>query len=137
MAARRTKGKTVGEKKIVEVGCGIIRRGGKVLIAQRPHGSHLSGYWEFPGGKKHEGETIEDCLRREIFEELGIRVEPSEELCVRYHDYPDRRLRLRFYFCDWISGNPVERNAWISGWSPPKNFTVSFSRPRTGTSSWI
>src|SRR5512134_3411193 len=59
----------------VEVSAGLIFRAGKLLITQRHADSHLGGLWEFPGGKREPGETFEECLTRELQEELGIQVE--------------------------------------------------------------
>ena len=56
------------------VSAGLIWKNGMVLTAKRPKGSHLEGFWEFPGGKQEKGESLEDCLEREIEEELGLRV---------------------------------------------------------------
>jgi mutator protein MutT len=58
----------------IEVAAGLIFRGGKLLITQRPAGGHLPGLWEFPGGKREPDESIEDCLHRELKEEPGIEV---------------------------------------------------------------
>ena len=59
--------------KIVEVAAGLVYCEGRYLIARRNLGVHLAGFWEFPGGKCEVGETLEECLRRELFEELGDR----------------------------------------------------------------
>jgi 8-oxo-dGTP pyrophosphatase MutT (NUDIX family) len=69
----------------LEVGCAIIHKNGKLLIAQRHLGDSFGGYWEFPGGKREQGETIEACLTREAFEELGIRIHPEKLLCNKIH----------------------------------------------------
>ena len=69
---------------------------GRVLIAQRPWGSHLAGHWEFPGGKVHAGETVEIALRRELREELGVEVIRTQALTRLSHDYPDRSVLLEF-----------------------------------------
>ncbi len=58
----------------IEVAAGLVFRDGKLLIARRPRQSHLGGMWEFPGGKREEGESFEECLHRELAEELGIEV---------------------------------------------------------------
>jgi len=55
----------------IEVVAAVIERDGKLLITRRPEGSHLSGLWEFPGGKPQPGETFEQALRREIAEEMS------------------------------------------------------------------
>lgn len=89
-----------------EVGCAIIHKYGKLLIAQRHLTDSFGGYWEFPGGKREKGETLEACLEREVFEELAIRVLPEKLLCKREHGPTDRRITLHFFFCRWISGEP-------------------------------
>jgi 8-oxo-dGTP pyrophosphatase MutT (NUDIX family) len=61
--------------RVVEVAAGLVYREGRYLIARRNPGVHLAGFWEFPGGKCEPGETLEECLRRELFEELGIRID--------------------------------------------------------------
>ncbi len=59
---------------------GILIRDGKVLVAKRVGGGALSGMWEFPGGKNRYGESLEDTLKREYLEELGIHIEVHEEV---------------------------------------------------------
>jgi mutator protein MutT len=85
---------------IVEVAAGLVFRDGKLLITQRYPDAHLGGMWEFPGGKRHEGETFEECLRRELREELGIEVNVREMIEEIRHDYPEKSVHLKFYRCD-------------------------------------
>lgn len=92
--------------KIVEVGCAIIRKNGKILIAQRKPDSYLAGYWEFPGGKREKGETYEECIEREVREELGIEIQAKQFLRKSRHKYPEKEVELHFYLCDWVSGEP-------------------------------
>ena len=91
---------------LFEVGCAIIHKDGKLLIAQRHLQDSFGGYWEFPGGKREPNETIEECLAREAFEELGIRIHPERLLCNRVHGAPERRISLFFFFCRWMSEEP-------------------------------
>jgi 8-oxo-dGTP pyrophosphatase MutT (NUDIX family) len=77
-----------------EVAAGIIWDGARVLIARRQDGDHQGGRWEFPGGKRHDRETIEDCLRREMREEIGIDVEVGRLWRALTHVYPDRTVSL-------------------------------------------
>lgn len=91
---------------LFEVGCAIIHKNGKLLIAQRHLTDSFGGLWEFPGGKREPDETIEACLEREAFEELGIRIHPEKLLCHRMHGTPERRISLFFFFCRWVSGEP-------------------------------
>src|SRR5688572_29511955 len=74
--------------KRVDVDIAIIARGGKVPICQRKADNTFGGCWEFPGGKREPGETAEQCLRRELEEELAVRARPIEALDVIEHDYP-------------------------------------------------
>ena len=65
----------------IKVTAAVIERGGKVLIARRKKGDRFEGLWEFPGGKIEAGESPEECLRRELLEELGVEIEAPEFLC--------------------------------------------------------
>lgn len=69
------------------IAAAIIENNGKVLIAQRAKKDALLGKWEFPGGKVETGETLHECLKRELFEELGIQAEVGEYFCTStfYH----------------------------------------------------
>lgn len=90
----------------IEVGCAIIHRQGKLLIAQRHLTDSFGGYWEFPGGKREKNETIEACLVREALEELGVSILPERLFCQKEHGTAERRLSLFFFFCRWVSGEP-------------------------------
>jgi 8-oxo-dGTP diphosphatase len=90
----------------LEVAAGLVFRDGKLLITQRPPGSHLGGLWEFPGGKREAGESFEQCLRRELTEELGIEVQVHELAEDLTHHYPERSVHLRFYRCRWLRHEP-------------------------------
>lgn len=83
----------------IEVSAGLIFRSGQLLITQRPVGGHLAGLWEFPGGKREAGESFEECLRRELHEELGVDVRVHEELERLTHSYPEKSVHLRFFRC--------------------------------------
>lgn len=91
----------------VNVGCAIIRKEGKLLIAQRHLTDSFGGYWEFPGGKFEPEETVEACLVREVLEELGVRIRPWKMLCRHSHELPERKIVLHFYLCDWTEGEPA------------------------------
>ncbi|MFO8091236.1 MAG: 8-oxo-dGTP diphosphatase MutT [Desulfatiglandaceae bacterium] len=95
-----------GPRDKVRVTAGIIRKGPMILIATRPPGKHLEGLWEFPGGKQESGETLRECLVREIREELDILVEPLSLIMTSAHDYPEKSVVLYFFDCRWLSGNP-------------------------------
>jgi mutator protein MutT len=90
----------------IDVAAALIFRQGKLLITQRPEGGHLAGMWEFPGGKREADETFEQCLRRELREELGIEVEVRELVEAITHAYPERTVHLRFFRCTWLEHEP-------------------------------
>ena len=103
---------------IIEVGCAVIIRDGKLLIAQRKSDDTYGGFWEFPGGKREPGETLEACLVREVREELGIEIRPREFMCRHDSVYNERTIALFFYLCDWVAGDPQPLDCqdvkWIS-----------------------
>ena len=90
----------------IEVAAGLVFRGGKLLITQRPAESHLGGRWEFPGGKRENDETFENCLRRELREELGIDVVIHELIESVTHEYAEKIVTLKFYRCSWKANEP-------------------------------
>ena len=78
----------------------------RVLIAERPAGKHMAGWWEFPGGKVAAGETDAAALRRELREELGVDVRPDCEVMQLSHDYPDRVVDLVLWRATLERGAP-------------------------------
>ncbi len=87
-----------------DVTAAVIRKSGKFLIAQRPHEGMLGGLWEFPGGKCQDGESLPDCLRREIEEELGIEIEVGGKITTVKHAYTHFRITLHAFDCRHVSG---------------------------------
>ncbi|NNF66267.1 MAG: Nudix family hydrolase [Gammaproteobacteria bacterium] len=84
---------------------GIIRdTQDRILIAQRKPGTHLAGAWEFPGGKLEKNEDRMAGLRRELFEELSIKVRAASPLIQLHHNYPDRKLLLDFWCIEDFEG---------------------------------
>jgi mutator protein MutT len=75
----------------------VIEQDGQFLVARRLDGTHLAGYWEFPGGKVHAGETHVDALRREIFEELNVDFFNARKILATSHAYADRTIEIHFY----------------------------------------
>jgi len=92
--------------KSIDVSAALIFRDGKLLITQRHANSHLGGLWEFPGGKREAGETFEQCLVREIREELGVEISVGELFGEISHTYPEKSVRLKFFTCKLLSGEP-------------------------------
>ena len=107
----------VGDGNVIPVLAAVIERDGRFLVTRRLKGSHLSGYWEFPGGKCDPGETHEACLARELREELGVDATIGDELVVTEHAYPEQIVRLHFRRCE-IAGEPRPRLGqemrWVS-----------------------
>ena len=101
----------------VDVAVGVLIDGqGRFLLTSRPPGKVYEGYWEFPGGKFEAGETVEQALRRELHEELGITVGAVQPWQQEIVDYPHARVRL--HFCkvfDWQGDFEMregQRMAW-------------------------
>ena len=87
----------LAERRAVDVAVGVlIDDHGRFLLTSRPAGKVYAGYWEFPGGKVETGESIEQALRRELQEELGITIGPAQPWQVELMDYPHARVRLHF-----------------------------------------
>ena len=86
----------------VDVAVGVLierdeqGREGRFLLTSRPEGKVYAGYWEFPGGKLEQGESVEQALRRELQEEIGVTIEAAEPWKVELMDYPHARVRLHF-----------------------------------------
>lgn len=103
---------------MVDVTAALLRDGARILIARRNPGGHLAGLWEFPGGKIEPGETPEQCLQRELKEELGFDTEIGDFFCFTEYDYGDRIIRLHVYHARWLSGSLVltahDRAKWVT-----------------------
>jgi 8-oxo-dGTP diphosphatase len=91
------------DRPVTEVAVGVlIDPDGRFLLTSRPDGKVYAGYWEYPGGKLEQGETVEEALRRELHEELGITIGAAHPWRIELVDYPHARVRL--HFCkvfDW------------------------------------
>ena len=93
-----------GKPRIV-VTAAVIRRGDAFFVTRRQRGVHLEGFWEFPGGKCDPHETLEECLRREIREELDAGLVVGAKILECAHDYPERTVVLHFFDCALV-GEP-------------------------------
>jgi 8-oxo-dGTP diphosphatase len=106
----------VSDRRIV-VAAAVVERDSRYLVTRRLRGTHLEGFWEFPGGKCETGESHEDCLVREIREELGCAVTAGEKLLSVAHDYPERTVELHFFRCD-LDADPMpllgQEIRWVS-----------------------
>lgn len=105
---------------IIRVAAGVIERDGRRLIARRNTESHLGGLWEFPGGKCEPEESLEDCLRRELREELGIEITPPVLFHVIRHAYPEKTVELLFFECGLADGEPSALGCAEFRWVTPE-----------------
>ena len=108
----------MSEVPTVEVAAAVIREGGRYLITQRVQGSHLAGLWEFPGGKRKPGEGLEECLKRELLEELGVEIEVGEKIETVTWPYPERTVVLHFFVCALAGGELSSREGQAVAWVP-------------------
>jgi len=105
----------------IDVVVALIRdSAGRVLISRRRPGSHMAGFWEFPGGKRVSGETPRDALARELDEELGIRLLAAEPLMALAHDYPDRNVALDVWAVSAFAGEPRPLEGQQLDWVAPE-----------------
>jgi A/G-specific adenine glycosylase len=103
-----------------EIGAGIIWKRGRILIQRRPPQGLLGGLWEFPGGKREHGETLEECVRREVREELGIDVKVGEEFAVVEHGYSHFTITLHAFTCEHVRGRVRLLHATAFEWVRPR-----------------
>ena len=101
----------------IRVSAAVIRDGDKILAAERGYGEYR-GFWEFPGGKREEGESGEEAIIREIKEELGVTIETDGFIATIEHDYPDFHLIMDCYYAHVVEGvikaNEHMALRWIS-----------------------
>ena len=102
------------------VTCAIIERDGLVLAARRSAVMNMPLKWEFPGGKINPGESLQECLRRELLEEIGIRVILHEALPSYTHHYPECTVTLYPFVCAIDSGEIVLHEHAAIAWLPPE-----------------
>ncbi|MBD2181088.1 8-oxo-dGTP diphosphatase MutT [Aerosakkonema funiforme] len=79
---------------------------GQILIDKRRQGGLMGGLWEFPGGKIEPGETVEECIKREIWEELGIEIQVGDRLMTIDHIYSQFAVTLTVHHCRHTNGEP-------------------------------
>jgi mutator protein MutT len=104
--------------KRIDVAIAVIVRSGQILICQRKKNDTFGGFWEFPGGKCEAGEKVEDCLVRELREELDIGIAVGAKLTAIRHDYPQAQLTLHPFLCELKGAEPklieCQQLAWVA-----------------------
>jgi len=105
----------------IQVAAGLIVSEGRYLITRRKAGVLLGGFWEFPGGKREPGESLEDCLRREVREELGVEITAPTLFRVVRHDYPEKSVELHFFRCAILDGQARPLGCEDLRWVAPED----------------
>jgi 8-oxo-dGTP diphosphatase len=95
---------SIAPERVVVVAA-VVERDGRFLVTRRPAGTHLAGYWEFPGGKVQAGETEESALQREMAEELNAGLRALRKVFQTAHEYPERIVELHFFRGE-LTGEP-------------------------------
>jgi mutator protein MutT len=93
--------------KQIDVAIAVVRREGRILICQRKPEDTFGDLWEFPGGKREAGESLEGCLAREMMEELAMEVNILGKLTAIEHQYPRARVTLYPFLCEHVGGEPT------------------------------
>ncbi|WP_421916155.1 8-oxo-dGTP diphosphatase MutT [Mesorhizobium sp.] len=114
--------KLAGKRLLLVAACALVDADGRVLLAQRPEGKQLAGLWEFPGGKVEPGETPEQCIIRELQEEIGIETEIPclAPLTFASHSYDDFHLLMPLFVCRRFRGIAQPREGQALKWVRPK-----------------
>jgi 8-oxo-dGTP diphosphatase len=114
--------KIAGKRLLLIAACALVDADGRVLLAQRPEGKQLAGLWEFPGGKVEPGETPEQCIIRELHEEIGIETEIPclAPLTFASHSYDDFHLLMPLFVCRRFRGIAQPREGQALKWVRPK-----------------
>ena len=111
-----------GKRLLLVAACALVDADGRVLLAQRPQGKQLAGLWEFPGGKVEPGETPEQCIIRELHEEIGIETDIPclAPLTFASHSYDEFHLLMPLFICRRFRGIAQPREGQALKWVRPK-----------------
>ena len=112
--------KTPAQVHTIEAAIAIVIRDGQILVCQRKDDDVLGGFWEFPGGSRECGESLEDCLKRELLEEIGIVAAVVAALSPIEHAYGHGTVRLHPFICHHVSGEPQLIECQAALWIVPR-----------------
>ena len=105
----------------IKVICGLIYDKEKIFICRRKAEMSLGGFWEFPGGKVELNETYEDCLKRELQEELEMSVDVLRHFKTVHHNYNNFKIELISFVCDYKSADFLMTDHDLYEWVDPKD----------------
>jgi len=111
------RSKDEGRRAVIVVAAAVVEHDGAFLLPRRLKGTHLAGTWEFPGGKCEPSEGPEDCLVREMHEELAAGVRVGDRILVTRHEYPERTVELHFFRAALLD-SPVPQIGQEMRWVP-------------------
>ncbi len=123
----------LGPDHAIEIAAAVIEHHGRYLIARRHDHAVLGGFWEFPGGKRRVDESIEDCVRREVREEVGVEVAVGDLIERVVHPYPHGTVDITFLNATLVSGEPVARGCAEIRWVAPERLPAYRFPPANDT----
>jgi mutator protein MutT len=112
------------------IAAGIIEKDGKFLIAQRAKNDSLKGLWEFPGGKVENDETLQECLRRELYEELNIHATVAEHYCISSFEHNNTLYDMHMFKVYQYEGQmQLHEHAHVAWVSAPELSSYQYPQP--------
>ncbi|MBI3292376.1 MAG: (deoxy)nucleoside triphosphate pyrophosphohydrolase [Elusimicrobia bacterium] len=111
-------------KPLIDVGVALIQQDSRYLITQRKGGDSYAGFWEFPGGTREPHESLEECVVRELREELGVVIQVEAKVYELTHEYPQRVVHLTVFRCQLMSGAPRLLECQAFEWVVPEEFSA-------------
>lgn len=115
-----------------QIGVAVITNHNKILIDRRKQSGEMGGLWEFPGGKIEPGETVEECIKREVKEELDIEVKVGDRLTTISHTYKTFNVTLYVHDCQYVGGEPRTIECQEIRWVEPAQMN-RFQFPQANT----
>jgi A/G-specific adenine glycosylase len=124
--------------KEIDVAIAVLLHDSRILIGQRRHGDSFAGLWEFPGGKREAGESLEQAVIRELREELAIEARVVESIPSIEHQYPNVRVRLCPFWCELVAGDPKPLASQQLIWIEPSDMgNYAFPQANASLIRWL